>query len=261
MIHPSAIVDPKAEIGADVSIGPYCIVEGGVQIGSGSKLQAHVIVRKGTSLANQVQVDSFSVLGGDPQDVSFNLNTPTYVKVGAHTIIREGVTISRATQAETATIVGEHCLLMGHSHVAHDCKIGNYVRLTNQALLGGFVVIDDYANIGGGAAIHQNVHVGEYVIIGGRSGATKEVPPYLMIVDRNRVVGLNVVGLKRSGITADNLRELKFCYQFIYLEGPGGLRDKAKQLLSKGLKSAQAKRFVRFFLEGSSRGFVRPSAS
>ncbi len=255
-IHPTALVS-ISDLPADSAVGPYCLIESDVRIGSGSCLAAHSIVRSGSELAANVQVDSFAVIGGAPQSLSFLASTSSGVKIGAATILREGVTIHRATQENQYTLIGCNCLLMCHAHIAHDCVIGDGVTLANNSMLGGHVHIGDKAFIGGGAGIHQFVRIGELAMIAGNASVSADVPPYVMVAERNVACGLNLIGLRRAGVEAAAIAELKRCYRAVFF-GPGNPVAKAQSAReSMGLDpSPQARAFLDFF-QTSKRGYVR----
>lgn len=257
-IHPSALIETDA-VPADLQAGPFCVVEADVLLADGIRLAAHSIVRSGSQLQTGVQVDSFAVVGGGPQSLSFDPSTTSGVKVGSATILREGVTIHRATRENGFTVVGANCLLMCNAHVAHDCEIGDSVTLANNAMLGGHVQIGNKAFIGGGAGIHQFVRIGELAMIAGNASVSADVPPYIMVAERNMACGLNLIGLRRAGMDADTIADLKRCYRAVFFGG-GNPVTKAKTALESGSigQSQQGKAFLTFFLEGK-RGFVRSS--
>jgi UDP-N-acetylglucosamine acyltransferase len=255
-IHSTALVSTN-DLPADIEVGPYCIVEQNVRIGGGSRLAAHTVVRSGSQIGNGVQVDSFAVVGGAPQSLSFDPATASGVSIGAATILREGVTIHRATQANAFTEVGAHCLLMCHAHVGHDCVISDGVTLANNTMLGGHVQIGAKAFIGGGAGIHQFVRIGELAMIAGNASVSADVPPFIMVAERNEACGLNLIGLRRAGVDAATIAELKRCYRAVFFGGGNPVTKAQAARESQGLgQSAQAKAFLDFFQAGK-RGFVR----
>lgn len=237
-IHPTAIVDDGVEIGLD------CIVH------------AYAILRRGTVLGERVCVHPFAVVGGDPQDLHFDPATPSGVRIGAGTTVREHVTVNRSTKAGGATVVGEKCFLMAACHVAHDCVVGNQVVVANAVLLAGHVYVGDHCFLGGGAGFHQFVRVGEGAVISGGSRVALDVPPFAMTAERNEVIGLNLVGLKRRGVPREAMRELKEAFRVVYFT-PGNIRAVATQALAAGgFQTAEARRFLEFFVSGK-RGFAR----
>ena len=253
-IDKTAIIGKNVNMGQSVTVGPYSIVEDGVELGDHVHLGEHVIVRKGTRLSAGVQVDAFAVIGGAPQDFSFDLAIPTETWIGESTVIREHVTVHRSTHQEHPTRVGSHCLLMAGAHVGHDGQVGDAAILANNVLLGGHVEVGSHCFIGGGASIHQWCVVGDYAIVGGYSGMSKDVPPYAMAASRNALVGLNFVGLKRANIPHQHIAELKAIFEKFY-HMTGRFQDRARALLSE-VVSEEARHFLEFFLRESRSGFV-----
>ncbi|MDR2436387.1 MAG: acyl-ACP--UDP-N-acetylglucosamine O-acyltransferase [Puniceicoccales bacterium] len=247
-IHETAIIGKGAKIGQNTTVGAYALIEDGVEIGSGAKIRSHAVVRSGSIIGDGVAIDSFTVIGGEPQDMSFDWNEKSGVLVGRGTVIREHVTIHRATTKNGNTVVGQNCLLMACSHIAHDCAVGSDVILANCALLGGFVTVGDHCFIGGGSSMHQHTRVGEYTILGGYSASSMDLPPYVMSADRSGVVGLNLVGMRRGGFSKDTVGEIKQCFVAVY-GSPGRRGECARTLLASGkFHSPEAKKFLEFFI-------------
>ncbi len=237
-IHPTAIVEPGAELGADCEI------------------MAYAIVTKHARLGDRVVVHPFAVIGGDPQYLKFDRATDARVTVGSGTVLREHVTINRSIHAGQTTTVGENCFLMSASHVAHDCAVGNNVVLANGALLAGHVSVGDHTFFGGGAAVHQFCRIGESVMVAGHASITKDVPHFTMVAERDDLIGFNLVGLKRRGFPRAAIGELKAAFQDVYFT-PGRIREVAAQGLGSGrYTSAEARRFLEFFA-GGKRSFAR----
>jgi UDP-N-acetylglucosamine acyltransferase len=220
MIHPSAIVDPKAEIGQGVEIGPYSVVEKGVIIDEGTKIGPHVIIREGTQIGKQCQIFQFSSIGEAPQ-AFFYKGEKTSLVVGHQNIIREFVTLHRGTiKGGGKTVVGNDNFIMAYSHVAHDCQIGNQVVMANGATLGGHILVEDHAIIGAFAAVHQFCRVGAHAIISGLTGVSQDIPPYVTAAgSRARLYGLNMVGLRRFNFSEQTIRSLKKAYRIIFRSG------------------------------------------
>ncbi|MBI5595417.1 MAG: acyl-ACP--UDP-N-acetylglucosamine O-acyltransferase [Elusimicrobia bacterium] len=219
-IHPLAVVAPSAQLADDVVVGPGAVVEAGVVIGPGTVLRPHAVVRTGTTLGMRNLVDSFAVLGGDPQDLGFDPRTETFLKVGDDNTFREGVTISRATKPGGATTVGDKTLWMANSHAGHDCRIGNGVIIVNSTLLAGHVVVGERAILSGGTAVHQFTWIGEMVMTQGHSGLGMHVPPFVMCAEVNQVVGLNIIGLKRNpALSDDDRKQVKEAFRLTYRAG------------------------------------------
>lgn len=248
LVHPTAIVDPEATVAEGVAVGPYAIIEKGVSLGAGCRIAAHAIVRSGSVLGDDVSVDSFAVVGGLPQDLSFSSSVRSGVTVGKGTVIREGVTLHRSTQADGVTSVGENCMLMANSHVAHDCRLGDNVILANNVMLGGHVHVGTGSFLGGGCGVHQFVNIGRLVMVAGNASVTYDVPAYLTVAERSTVTGLNLIGLKRH-LPKEVISDLRSCYKSIYLK-PGDPAKFAKQAVAH---TAEAKHFLACF-ESSRRG-------
>ena len=237
-------------------IHPTAIIEDGVELGSDCTIQAYAVLKTGTVLGDRVTVHPFAVVGGDPQDLRFDPATPSGVRIGNGTTVREHVTVNRSTKAGAATVIGERCFLMAASHVAHDCVVGDEVVIANAALLGGHVHVGDRCFLGGGAAFHQFGRIGEGAIISGGARMALDVPPYAMAAERNEVIGLNLIGLKRRGVARAAIRELKEAFRSVYFT-PGNIRALAAEALASGrFGSAEARGFLEFFTAGK-RGFSR----
>ena len=238
-------------------IHPTAVIETGAQLGADCEIHAGAVVTKYAVLGDRVVVHPFAVVGGDPQYLKFDRATPSAARVGAGTVLREYVTINRSIHAGQATIVGENCFLMSGAHVAHDCAVGNNVVLANNVLLAGHVGVGDFSFIGGGAAVHQFTRIGEGVMVGGLSRITRDLAPFTIVAERDEVSGLNLVGLKRRGFPRDVIRELKEAFRLVYAT-PGNIRANAERALgSAHFGTAEARRFLEFFAAGK-RSFARP---
>lgn len=222
MIHPTAIIDPGAELGKDVSVGPYAIVGPKVTLGDGTTIGSHAVVESHARIGRNCRISSYASIAAPPQDLKFK-GEETWVEIGDETIVREFATINRGTvTGHGVTRVGSHCMIMAYVHIAHDCTVGNRVIMANAATLAGHIDIEDGAFIGGLSAIHQFVRVGTLAIVGGMSGVAQDVPPYVKAVasrqGRNRsLFGLNVIGLQRAGMDASTIATLKKAYRAIFL--------------------------------------------
>jgi UDP-N-acetylglucosamine acyltransferase len=245
---------------SDISIHPTAIVEDGARLGAGCLIHAHAIVTRHVVLGEGVVVHPFAVLGGDPQDLKFDPSLATGVRIRARTVIREHVTVHRATRPDGWTEVGADCFLMVGSHVAHDCRLGDRVIMANAVLLAGHVDIGDGAFLGGGALIHQFTRVGEGAMVGGAARVSRDVPPFSMSTERDEIVGLNVVGLRRRGLPRTTVEELKAAFRAVNVQ-VGNMRDLAAMALASGrYSSAEARRYLDFFA-GGRRGFMRARRS
>jgi UDP-N-acetylglucosamine acyltransferase len=216
-IHPTAIVDGGARLGADVTVGPYSVVGGGVTLGDGVALGAHVFVGGRTTIGPRTTVGVFSVIGGEPQDLSYR-GEDTAVEVGADCSIREHVTVHRGTAGgRGVTRIGDHCFLMIASHVAHDCTLGRHVILTNQATLGGHVEVGDYTILGGLSAVQQRCRIGAHCFVGGLTGVQSDTVPFVMALgNRAALGGINVRGLKRRGFDRTAIHALRAAYRMFF---------------------------------------------
>lgn len=239
-----------------MSIHPTAIVEDGAVLGADCVIHAHAHITRHCVLGDAVVVHPFAVIGGDPQDLSFDSNVSSGVRIGARSVLREHVTVNRATKAGGFTEVGAGCFLMTASHVAHDCYVGERVVMANAALLAGHVHVGERAFIGGGAVFHQFVRVGEGVMVSGVSRITRDIPPFTMAAERDELVGLNVVGLRRRGLKPPVVAELKAAFRAV-CRPTGNPRELAAAALAGGtFQSAEARRFLEFF-SGGRRGFLR----
>lgn len=219
MIHPTAIVSPKATLAEGVSIGPFCVVEDDVVVGARTTLMSHVVLANGARIGEDVRLHPGVVIATAPQDLKY-AGEPTTAHVGDRTVVRECATINRGTTATGASSVGSDCLIMAYSHVAHDCVVGNHVIMANSVQLGGHVEVDDWAIIGGLTGVHQFVRIGAHCMVAAVSKATQDVPPYTL-VGRSplSVEGINVVGLRRRGFTVEEIDAIKEFYDVLYRRG------------------------------------------
>jgi UDP-N-acetylglucosamine acyltransferase len=215
MIHPTAVIDPKAQLGAEVTVGPYAMIEGGCVVGDGCEIRAHAVICGGTVLGARNQVGYGTVIGAEPQDYAFK-GTDSRVEIGSGNRIREYVTIHRATKPGGATRVGNDNFLMGGVHLGHDVQVGNHVIMANNTLLSGYVEVGDRAFLGGATLVHQFVRIGTLAITRGGTRLGKDVPPYFMAVATNQVSGINRVGLRRSGLAQETRKAIQAAYEMIY---------------------------------------------
>ena len=220
MIHKTAIIDSGAELGNDVEVGPFTVIESDVTIGDGSVIGPNVSIRPYTSIGSHCNVHAGAVLGGIPQDVNFE-GGKSFVSVGANCQIREGVTINRGTQTDSVTEIGDDCFLMAFSHFGHNVKLGSKVIVANGALLAGYVDIGDQVFISGNCVLHQFVTVGRLAMLGGSCGISKDVPPFCLVkpLEGNTILGLNSVGLRRSTLTTKDRQEIKEAFKLLFLSG------------------------------------------
>jgi len=253
-IHPLAVVSPEAELGLDVSVGPFCVIEANVRIDEGCQLASHVVIKSGTTLGKHNRVQEGAILGGIAQHVRAPEKSGALV-IGQSNTIREHCTMHRALHEGQTTRVGDHNFLMCGTHVAHDCQVGSHVIFANAATLGGFVVVEDRVFMSGLVAVHQFCRIGKLAMVGGLARICRDVPPYVTIDGSSDfVVGLNVIGLKRSGITPEQISELKAAYRLIYRSGlPWNMiLEKLKTEFSTGPAASYHP-----FLKDGKRGFVQ----
>jgi len=251
-IHPTAIVDPGAELGEGVQVGPYATIGPNVKIGSGTVLGPHAYIEKDTRVGRDCFIAKGAVLGTDPQDLKFE-GEETLLIVGDGTTIREFATLNRGTRASGSTAVGSGCLLMAYSHIPHDARIGDHVVVANGVQMGGHVVIEDWATVGGLTAIHQFVRIGAYAFIGGASRVAKDVAPYMRAAGNPiKMYGLNSVGLDRRGFSKETQFELKRAYRLLFNSNLN-MSQAIAELRSQGVTCEEVKRLIAF-IEGSERG-------
>lgn len=253
-VHPTALISPQAQLGAGFVAGPFAVVEAGARLGTSCELLAHAVVRGSVAMGDGNRVHEGAVLGGDPQDLSFE-GGETSVVIGDRNRIREGVTIHRSARAGGSTVVGSDCFLMACVHVAHDCRIGDRVVIVNNTLLAGHVQVGDGAVLSGNVGIHQFCRVGRLAMVGGVSKVVQDCLPFV-ISDGHpaRPRGLNRVGLRRAGIPASQIRALKEAYRL--LARSGLLRDEALARLAAIADPLVDE--LAAFVRGSKRGFARP---
>jgi UDP-N-acetylglucosamine acyltransferase len=254
-IHPTAIVDKKAQIGENVVIGPYAVVKQDVQIGEGTFVDTGVVLEDGVRLGKNCKVGPYTVLGGPPQDLKY-AGEKTTVEIGDGTTIREYVTINRGTDYHWKTVVGKNCFIMTYAHIAHDCIIGDNVIIANAVNMGGHVEIDSFASVGGLTAIHQFVKIGAHAFVGGGLRINKDVPPFIRVMgEPARYGGTNYIGLSRRGFSNETILEIKRAYRIIY-KSNYTLKE-AVEVIQKELKPLPEIQQILEFVERSDRGFVR----
>jgi UDP-N-acetylglucosamine acyltransferase len=218
-IHPTALVDPHAQIGADVEIGPFSAIGPQAVIGDRTIVQSHVVIEGNVAIGTGNFVGHGAIIGAPPQDLSFSLERKTKVEIGNDNVIREYCTIHRGSPEGSVTKIGDNNFLMVGTHVGHNCEIGNNVVIANNCLLAGHVRVDDGAFLGGGSTFHQHMHVGRLVMVQGSSAFGKDLPPFVIAAERNYVVGLNVVGLRRAGFSVCDRDQLKAAFKLLYTSG------------------------------------------
>jgi UDP-N-acetylglucosamine acyltransferase len=214
-IHPTALVAGDAALGTDVIVGPYAIVESGATIGDRTQVAAYGYVSSGCHVGPDCEIHQGVVVGG-PAQVRGATHEGGHLHIGARTVLREGVTVHRALRAGDTTVIGSDCMLLANSHVAHDCVLGDGVTVANGALLAGHVTIEDGAFLSGNVVVHQYVRIGRLSMIAGQARVSKDVPPYVIVIGDSKVCGVNVVGMRRAGMSADQRRTVSRLYAAVY---------------------------------------------
>ncbi|MFN2572483.1 MAG: acyl-ACP--UDP-N-acetylglucosamine O-acyltransferase [Gemmatimonadales bacterium] len=254
MIHRTALIDPTADLGAEVSVGPYSIIGPRVTVGDRCAIAAHAVIERNTRVAEDVHIGYGTVIGNDPQDLKYK-GEETWVEIGSGTIIREYCTINRGSTATGKTTVGARCFLMTYVHIAHDCVVGNDVIMANGVQMAGHVTVDDRAIISGLVPIHQFVRIGTYSFVGGASRVNQDVPPYTKAAGNPvHLYGLNSVGLQRAGFSPEVKLALKRAYRLVFnsdLTVSQGIARTRVELADV----AEVETFLRF-IEASHRGVM-----
>jgi UDP-N-acetylglucosamine acyltransferase len=257
-IHPTAIIEPGAKLGADVSIGPYCIVGPDVELGDGCSLVSHAVVHGRTRIGPRAKIWPFASIGHQPQDLKYH-GEPSRLEIGSDCMIREGVTMNPGTEGGgLLTSVGDRCAFLANSHVAHDCRIANNVIFSNNVMLAGHCVVEDFAIIGGGAAVHQFCRIGAHAFIGGLSGVENDVIPYgIAIGNRAHLAGLNIVGLKRRGFSREVIHDIRRAYRLLFAD-EGTLQERVEDVAAEFSTHPVVHEILDFIREGGNRSICTP---
>lgn len=255
-IHPTAIIEPGAELGVDVSIGAFSVVGSNVKIGDGSVLSPHVVIDGDTHLGSNNKVSSFTVIGGEPQSVSYN-GEPTKVRIGDNNTFRENITVHRGTmEDEGITVIGSDNLFMAYVHIAHDCRLGSGLLFSNNASLAGHVRVGDHVVLAGYTLVHQFVRIGTHSFCGVNTYCTLDVPPYMLVAGNKAIThGINVRGLKGRGFDKETVLELKRAYKTIYRSGHT-MAGALEELATHDWDSEHVQ-FLIDFIQESTRGVIR----
>ncbi len=254
-IHPTAIVDANAQIGKDVSIGPYAVVQDDVIIGDGCQIASYVMIHSGTRIGNNSRLFSGAILGTDPQDLKY-AGEKTTLEIGDNTTIREFCTLNRGSSHRLKTVIGSNVLLMAYVHVAHDCIIGNNVILANAVNMAGHVTIEEFASVGGMTPIHQFVRIGKHSFVGGGLRVPKDVPPYILAADEPLTYeGINRVGLSRRGFSIATLSKLRQAYKLLYRSGLN-VTQALNEIESK-MELIPEIQYIINFIQASERGIIK----
>lgn len=260
VIHPTALVDPRAELGAGVEIGPFCTVGPDVVLEDGVRMISHVVVGGRTRVGSGTLMYPFAVIGLAPQDKKY-AGEPSTLEIGANCVIREHVTMHPGTEpGGMRTVVGPGGLFMVNVHIAHDCLIGAHVIMANNATLGGHVSVGDHAMIGGNAAVHQFVRIGAHAMIGGMSGVENDVIPFGSVMgDRARLSGLNIVGLKRRGFSREVIHSLRTAYRLLFAQ-EGTMTERLADVAELYADNPPVMDIIAFIRADSSRAICQPRA-
>jgi UDP-N-acetylglucosamine acyltransferase len=257
-VHPTALIEAGAQLGARVRIGAYCVIGPNVVLGDDVELLSHVVVAGHTTIGEKTRVFPFASLGHPPQDLKYK-GEPTRLVIGSNNVIREHVTMNPGTAGGGAlTQVGSNGLFMVATHVAHDCKVGDHVVMANNATLGGHVHVGDYAVLGGLCAVHQFVRIGRYAMIGGMSGVESDVIPFGSVMgDRARLSGLNIIGLKRRGFSREDIHNLRTAYRLLFAQ-EGTMAERLEDVGQLYRESRPVMDLVDFIREDSARAICQP---
>ncbi|MDR3260652.1 MAG: acyl-ACP--UDP-N-acetylglucosamine O-acyltransferase [Tannerella sp.] len=257
MYSPLAVIHPEAKIGTNVTIEPFAVIEKDVVIGDNCRIYPHATILDGVYIGDDCQVFPGAVVGGIPQDMKF-VGEKTIVSIGSNTTIRECVTINRGTASKGKTIVGDNCLIMAYSHIAHDCVVKDHVIIGNASQIAGEVEIDDYAIVSGGTLVHQFTRISKHVMIQGGSRVGKDIPPYTLI-GRDPIVycGINIVGLRRRGFTNGQVYLIQDIYRTLYTRGLNN--TDAIQCIETEYEPTVERDLILEFIKSSKRGIVRGS--
>jgi len=257
-IHPLSVVDPAAQLGANVVIGPFCTVGPHAVLGDGVELISHAAVAGRTTIGARSKVFPFASIGHQPQDLKFH-GEPSTLEIGADCLIREGVTMNPGTEGGgMVTKVGDRCTFLANAHVAHDCIVGNDVIFSNNVMLAGHCSVGDFAIIGGGAAVHQFCRIGSHAFIGGMSAVENDVIPYgIAIGNRAHLAGLNIVGLKRRGFDRDVIHAIRRAYRLLFAD-EGTLQERMDDVENEFSAHATVHEIIGFIRQGGNRSVCTP---
>jgi UDP-N-acetylglucosamine acyltransferase len=250
MVHPTAIIHPKAKLDSTVRVGPYAVIDEGVELGANCVIGPHVYLTGLTTIGAGNQFHAGCVIGDAPQDLKYK-DEPTRLRIGDHNVFREHTTVHRSTKTDGETVIGSHNFFMANAHVAHNCIIGDHVIMANGVLLGGHVEVQDRAFISGNCCIHQFTRVGRLALMQGNSSISQDLPPFTVALRENEICGLNSVGLRRGGFTGEQRLELKRLYHTLFRSGKN-LRQALGEAREK-FPSAPAT-ILLDFLAGAKRG-------
>jgi UDP-N-acetylglucosamine acyltransferase len=257
-IHSSAIIEEGAKLGADVKVGPFCMVGPKVTLGDGCELISHVVVAGDTNVGARTRIFPFASIGHQPQDLKYK-GEPSTLTVGANCTIREGVTMNPGTEGGgSVTTVGDGCAFLANSHVGHDCRVGNNVIFSNNVMLAGHCTIGDYAIVGGGAAVIQFARIGAHAFLGGMSGLENDLIPYGMALgNRAHLSGLNIIGLQRRGFSRTDIHSLRRAYRLMFAD-EGTLLERVEDVATEFGDHPIVQEIVAFIRAGGKRSVCTP---
>jgi UDP-N-acetylglucosamine acyltransferase len=255
MIHPHTYIHPNARLAENVKVDPFTVIHQDVEIGAGTWIGSNITIMEGVKIGKNCRIFPGAVIGAAPQDLKYK-DEKTFVEIGDNTTIREFVTIHRGTSDRWKTTVGNNCLIMAYSHIAHDCRVGNNCIMSNNSQMAGHVIMADYAWIAGFTAIHQFVKIGQHAFIAGGSLVRKDVPPYIKAV-RNPLSygGVNSVGLKRRGFSIEKINQILDIYRIIYNKGLN--TTKALEYIEEEMSATDERDEIISFIRESERGIIK----
>lgn len=250
--HPSAVIHEDADLADSVSVGPFAIVGPSVTLGEGVRVGSHAVIEKNTRVGDECEVHHGAVLGTDPQDLKYR-GEESWLEVGDRTVVREYATLNRGTAESGTTLVGSDCLVMAYAHVAHDCRIGNHVILSNAVNMAGHVEIGDHVIVGGVTAIHQFVRIGAHAFVGGGSRLSQDVVPYTIVAGNPcAAYGINVTGLRRRGFEKKTITAVRRAYRSVF-QSELNIGDALARLEDEGGHGPEVRAMIDF-VRGSERG-------
>lgn len=258
MKQPLAYVHPAAKIHPSVVIDPFVTIDQNVEIGEGTRIGSNVTILEGARIGRNCTIFPGAVIGAIPQDLKFR-GEETYAVIGDNTTLREYVTVNRGTASKGRTVVGNNCLIMAYSHIAHDCCVGNNIIISNATQLAGEVIVDDYAIIGGGTLVHQFCHLGSHIMIQGGALINKDVPPYVKAArEPISYAGINSIGLRRRNFSSDTIREIQDIYRYLYLSGLN-VSDAVARIEAE-LPATPERDEIIMFVRNSKRGIIKDTS-
>lgn len=253
-VHPTAIVEKGAALGPGVEVGPFSIIGPEATVGAETIIGSHVVIEGPVRIGQRNCIGHGSIIGGAPQDLGFKPETKSRVEIGEGNVIREHCTIHRGTAEGSATVIGDGNFLMAGAHIGHNCQIRNGVIIANNCLLGGHVLIGDGAFLGGGSVFHQYIRIGRLAITQGNSGLSKDIPPFVVAAEVNTIAGLNVVGLRRAGLSGAERDEVKRAFKLLFRSSLN-----TRQALEKSAEiewGPQGREFFAFVAQAGTRGIA-----